>query len=133
MDAGIDEVPVCWVDVDDETALRLLLADNRTTRLGRDDENVLAELLAELANSEAGLVGTGYDGDFLDELISDLAGNEKGARVEPKEQEIKNQSIQWHDQRNSRPKRKSAFAMLCARVTRVRRRWLMVALIFKLF
>lgn len=72
--AGIDEVPVCWVDVDNERALRLLLADNRTTRLGHDDESALSELLAELSNSESGLAGTGFDGDDLDQLINDLAG-----------------------------------------------------------
>jgi hypothetical protein len=55
--AGATEVPVAWVDVDDEAALRILLADNRTTRLGQDDPNVLAELLQELAASDAGLTG----------------------------------------------------------------------------
>ncbi len=76
--AGITEVPVCWVDLDDEQSLRLLLADNRTTRLGHDDENKLTELLAELANSETGLLGTGFTGDDLDQLISDLAGMAPG-------------------------------------------------------
>jgi ParB-like chromosome segregation protein Spo0J len=44
--AGIAEVPVTWVDVDDDRALRILLADNRTTRLGHDDQEALAALLA---------------------------------------------------------------------------------------
>lgn len=70
--AGATEVPVAWVDVDDEAALRILLADNRTTRLGQDDPNVLATLLQELAVSDAGLAGTGYDGDDLDALIQGL-------------------------------------------------------------
>ena len=77
--AGIDEVPVCWVNISDEEALRLLVVDNRTARLGRDDETILAALLSELANSEVGLIGTGFDGDDLDNLINDLAGTEKEA------------------------------------------------------
>lgn len=72
--AGITEVPVCWVDCDSEQALRILLVDNRSARLGHDDENKLAELLVELSNTEAGLIGTGFSPDDLDQLISDLAG-----------------------------------------------------------
>ena len=35
---GFADVPVAWVDVDDEEELRILIADNRTTRLGIDNE-----------------------------------------------------------------------------------------------
>ena len=69
-----DTVPVIWVDVDEDEELRILLADNRTARLGTDDESKLAELLAELATTHKGLSGTGFDGDDLDRLINDLAG-----------------------------------------------------------
>lgn len=34
---GLNAVPVIWADVDDEEALRIMLADNRTTRLGFAD------------------------------------------------------------------------------------------------
>ncbi|MBW3637361.1 MAG: ParB/RepB/Spo0J family partition protein [Armatimonadetes bacterium] len=71
--AGLGEIPVAWVECDDATALRILLADNRTARLGRDDDAALAELLAEISNSAGTLEGTGYDGDDLDQLITDLA------------------------------------------------------------
>lgn len=70
---GYETLPVEWVDVDPETELRILLADNRTSRLGSDDSAQLAALLAELADSDSGLLGTGYDGDDLDQLIGDLA------------------------------------------------------------
>lgn len=73
---GYDTVPVEWVDVDEEEELRILLADNRTTRLGLDDTAKLSELLAELANTPTGLSGTGYDGDDLDRIIADLAGGD---------------------------------------------------------
>lgn len=71
------DVPVAWVDVDDEQELRILIADNRTTRLGIDNEASLAELLSELAVTPIGLEGTGYDGDDLDALISGVAANAK--------------------------------------------------------
>lgn len=69
---GLDRVPVHWVDVDDDTARRILIADNRTSDLASYDDNYLAELLTEVATTEAGLLGTGWDGDDLDELIADL-------------------------------------------------------------
>lgn len=72
--AKLPAVPVIWVDIDDDAALRILLADNRTTRLGGDDPNALAELLKELVGTERGLEGTGYDGDALDSLLADLEG-----------------------------------------------------------
>lgn len=66
------ELPVVWVDVDDDHALRILLADNRTTRLGVDDPEALADLLQEILSDQGTLDGTGYDGDALDELLADL-------------------------------------------------------------
>jgi DNA modification methylase len=81
LQAGASEVPVTWVDVDDARALRILLADNRTTRLGHDNEQALAELLKELAD-DGGLAGTGYDGDDLDELLKEL-GEEPTAPADP--------------------------------------------------
>lgn len=71
------DVPVAWVDVDDEQELRILIADNRTTRLGIDNQVGLTELLAELAATPTGLTGTGFDGDDLDTLISSVTGADK--------------------------------------------------------
>jgi len=76
---GFAEVPVAWVDVSDEEELRILLADNRTARLGSDNEAALAELLSELIATDVGLIGTGFDGDDLDRLIADLADAAPGA------------------------------------------------------
>ena len=72
---GMDSVPVAWVDVDAEQELRILMADNRTTRLGIDNEADLAALLSELAATDIGLRGTGYDGDDLDDLIGKVSNN----------------------------------------------------------
>ena len=68
---GIKEVPVYWVDVDDTTAKKILLADNRTNDLATYNDDVLTELLTDLVSTDD-LLGTGYDGDDLDQLISDL-------------------------------------------------------------
>ena len=70
---GYTELPVTWVDCSDEEALRILLVDNRSARLGVDNATKLAELLAGLADTEIGLSGVGYDTDFLDDLLQDLA------------------------------------------------------------
>lgn len=67
--SGIAEVPVIWLDVDDERAMRIMLADNRTTRLGVDDEQVLAEILQGLGD----LSGTGYDDSDLADMLNAAA------------------------------------------------------------
>jgi DNA modification methylase len=76
--AGLDSLPVAYVDVDDSTALKILLADNRTNDLATYDNKELAELLADVSN-KFGLDGTGYDEAFLDSLIGELGGGGDGA------------------------------------------------------
>lgn len=66
---GIEQIPVYFVDVDDDTATRILLGDNRLTRLGIDDPEELTSLLVELAATTDGLLGTGFDDDDLDHLL----------------------------------------------------------------
>jgi len=70
----IPSVPVIWVDCSDEEALRMMLVDNASNDKASNNPAALAELLAELAGTDKGLLGLGYDGDDLDALISDLAG-----------------------------------------------------------
>ena len=71
-ECGLELVPVIWADVSDEEALRIVLVDNRSCRLGHDEPNALAALLQELAN-DGGLQGTGFSPDDLDELLAELA------------------------------------------------------------
>jgi len=79
---GKDQVPVFWHDVDDATAERIVLGDNRTNRLGRDDTRVLLDMLQRVANDPlVGLDGTGWDGDDLDELLARLDGPLNTAQV----------------------------------------------------
>jgi len=65
------KLPVHWVDVDDDTALRILLADNRNSDLATYRDDDLAKTLAHLAK-KGKLAGTGYDGDDLDALLFDI-------------------------------------------------------------
>ena len=62
------QVPTIWVDCDDDEALRILLADNRTNDLAGYDEQALADVLRGLDT----LVGTGYDQAAVDELLAKL-------------------------------------------------------------
>ena len=71
---GLKEVPVYWVDVDDTTAKKILLADNRTNDLAIYNDDTLSELLTDLS-STGDLLGTGYDGDDVDQLLADLSTN----------------------------------------------------------
>jgi ParB-like chromosome segregation protein Spo0J len=66
-EAGADAVPAIIVDCDDATALRILLADNRTAALATNDLPALADALAVIARDDS-LLGTGYDADDLDAI-----------------------------------------------------------------
>lgn len=74
---GWDEVPVTWIDVSAKEELRIMVADNRTARLGKDDDARLMDILAELSNTDLGLDGTGFSAEFLDGLIGSLVPDEK--------------------------------------------------------
>jgi len=71
-DAGLTELPAIVVDVDDDTAARILVVDNRSNDLATHDEAALVELLKGLALTPEGLAGTGFDGDDLDGLVARL-------------------------------------------------------------
>jgi len=72
---GWKQIAVGFVETkDEEEALRILLADNRTTDLSAYDDDGLAELLKSLSGSPDGLTGTLFDGDDLDDLIFKLEG-----------------------------------------------------------
>ena len=58
-----------WVDVDDDTAARIVAADNRTAELGGYDDAELVALLQQVQAGEQGLEGTGYDDAELLALI----------------------------------------------------------------
>jgi len=69
---GYKTVPVQYVDVDDDRALRILTVDNRSNDLATYRNDELSTLLVELAKTPDGLSGTGFDGDDLDALLKDI-------------------------------------------------------------
>lgn len=71
--AGLDTVPVHWLDVPDDVALRVLLADNRSGDQAGYDDDSLAELLAAIRDETGTLDGTLFTSDDLDQLLADLA------------------------------------------------------------
>jgi len=72
MQQGATEIPVTWIDVDNDHALRILLADNRTNDVASYNDDELANILEQLQLETGTLAGTGYDGDALDEMLHDL-------------------------------------------------------------
>jgi site-specific DNA-methyltransferase (adenine-specific) len=76
---GWTEIAATFVDVDDETAARIVLVDNRASDLGTYDDGALAELLDGLE----GLEGTGYDQHDLDRLLDEQLGKDAGRDTEP--------------------------------------------------
>lgn len=65
---GWTTIHAVFVDVDDEQAKTIMLADNRTSDLAEYDETLLAELL----NDMSALGGTGYSADDLAEIEAEL-------------------------------------------------------------
>lgn len=83
---GHKKVSIVALDVDDATALRIMLVDNRSAELATYDDPALAAILEELAR-EGALLGTGYDGDDVDQLLRDIAaadqpGEPRGASLD---------------------------------------------------
>lgn len=62
---GYTKVPVVFLDVTDEQAARIVLADNRTNDLSTYNTDVLAEVLGSLPS----FVGTGYDKEAAESLL----------------------------------------------------------------
>ena len=67
-ESGLKELPAFLLDVDDDRALRMMLADNRTAELASRDQQVLARVLTRLKETPQGSHGTAYseqDADFI--------------------------------------------------------------------
>lgn len=78
LETGAKEIPVTWIDVEDDQAARIMLADNRTSDLGSYDDEILSNLLESLKESTGTLLGTGYDDGVLDELLNSFGQNQEG-------------------------------------------------------
>lgn len=68
---GYKECAVMFVDVDEVTAKKIVLVDNRTNELATYDKEIMVEILSEFM--ELGkLLGTGYSVDEVDDIIAGL-------------------------------------------------------------
>lgn len=66
---GQAAIPVIWVDVDDEHALRILLSDNRSADESAYDDQLLTEMLGSLPSVE----GTGWSEQAVTDLLAQSA------------------------------------------------------------
>lgn len=62
---GATQVPVVILEVDDQAARRIMVADNRTASLAMPDSGALVQILTKLAVEDVGLSGTGYQNTDL--------------------------------------------------------------------
>lgn len=60
------------LDVSEAAVRRIVAVDNRSAEKATYDEEILAELLQEIAADADGLLGSGYDEDDLDDLLLSL-------------------------------------------------------------
>ena len=65
---GLPTIDVVYVDVDDDTASKIVLADNRTGDLGTYDNDILFERLGALQS----LTATGFTKADYDEILAEL-------------------------------------------------------------
>ncbi|HXJ40556.1 MAG TPA: ParB/RepB/Spo0J family partition protein, partial [Bryobacteraceae bacterium] len=66
---GASIIPAIIIDVTDEDAMRIMLADNRTAELGGYDEVALRNAIESMANTALGLSGTGYRPEEIDAIL----------------------------------------------------------------
>lgn len=79
---GWDEIDVHYVsNLTDEQAAKIVLVDNRSNDLAAYDTKALLALIQSVDT----LDGTGYDEDFVNELLSKLADKQTDKEAEPKE------------------------------------------------
>lgn len=69
---GAKKVPVIWVDVDDATADRILIGDNRTSDLASYDFEMLAPQLQTMQAS-GNLMGTGFAPEDISKMLQPSA------------------------------------------------------------
>src|SRR5690606_11362152 len=79
---GWDEIDVHYVsNLTDEQAAKIVLVDNRSNDLAAYDTKALLALIQSVDT----LDGTGYDEDFVNELLSKLADKQTDKEAESKE------------------------------------------------
>jgi hypothetical protein len=72
---GWKKIKVAWVDVDDDHARRIVLADNGSTDDATYDPGLLAQLLEDQKKQTGHLIGTTYSDDVLGKLLVEMNRN----------------------------------------------------------
>lgn len=80
-DSWPSKVSVISLDVTDEEALRIHLADNKTSDDAEWDIRALVAQLDEVTAQPSGLTGTGFDEDDLNDLRDQLYGDDAEERL----------------------------------------------------
>lgn len=66
------DVDIITVDVDDARALKMHLADNKTSDDASWDFDALANQLRDLTASDEGIIGSGFEEDEIEEILAGL-------------------------------------------------------------
>lgn len=66
---GLEDVPVRFLDIDEQLASALALADNKIGEIATWDDETLGQVLAELKQDGMDLGGLGWDEDELDRIL----------------------------------------------------------------
>lgn len=69
---GSKVAPVIFVEMDEEQALRYMLANNETAKKAVTDDALMVELLGLLSTTEIGLIGSGYSDEEYHRLMMGL-------------------------------------------------------------
>lgn len=88
---GESTVPVRWLDVDDDNARAIMLADNWIPSRGRNMPEELLAVMQELREERELFEATGADEDDLDDLLRDIEEADKPLKVKarkPREQKV---------------------------------------------
>lgn len=75
-EAGETSIPGFWIDCDEKTAKRILLADNRVSDLAYYDDQLLLDMLQMVDDENGNLVGTGYDSSSMELLMQAASAEE---------------------------------------------------------
>lgn len=83
LEEGADQVPVLWVNVDDQEAEKILLVDNRTAELAKRDKDALVDVLSALLEQDEGTVGTGYTQAEAEAIVGAFEDEEREEETPP--------------------------------------------------
>ncbi len=67
---GMAQIPVTYIEVSEEDETRILLADNRTSALGKHDDALVMAHIQRLREEPRGLRGTGFDAKDVEKIRS---------------------------------------------------------------